>query len=249
MLKPLIKTNSHNLLQEIFGCKEKLFLDIIKDAYLCRIDTTKNHIKNYGGIKQYNESICFLREQLACFGFVSYENNGSNWAVSSKRKVAITAMAGNSWVGRIGGFTTNQKPLKVKLAKNRNPKGVMFAKIAKAQLESDLFSQNQKPDFYCWTLMYFIDYKAKLIRSEISCPSKMTPNGKYIEQYHKRIILPEISIDFDQEIEDSVMQKELTEELNIFNFSKVSMNSIDDETEELDDFDFPVTVKKEVKDV
>lgn len=76
--------------------------------------------------------------------------------------------------------------------------------------------------------MYFIDFKANVIRSEIACPSKMTPNGKYIEQYYDRIILSEIPIDLDQEIDDSVLPKQSTDE------------------EESDEFDFDVTLKKEV---
>jgi hypothetical protein len=219
------KLKSNSRLQELFGCDESIFLRVIKDAYLCRIDTTKNHPKNYGGVKQYSESICFIREELAPYGYIAYEKLGSNWALNQEKKVAITAMAGNSWIGRTGGMSTNQKGLTVKQGRNRNPRGSMFAKIAHAQLGEDLFSQGEKSDFYCWALMYFIDFKTNVIRSEISCPLKMTPSGKYIEQYYERIILSEISIDLDQEIEDSIMPEQSTEE-----------------------FDFAVTLKKEVND-
>ena len=166
-----IKTNTR--LNELFGCEEDLFLQIIKDAYLCRTETTNNHPKTYGGTKQYNEGICFLREELAPHGYIAYEQLGSNWALNKAKNVAITVMAGNSWVGRIGGFTTNYKGLKSKQGRNRNPRGTMFAKIAHAQLQVDLFSQSDKSSFYCWVLMYFIDFKANVIRSEIACPSKM----------------------------------------------------------------------------
>lgn len=224
------KIKTHPRLNELFGCNEDLFLRIIKDAYFCRIDTTKNHPKTYGGTKQYNEGICFLREELAPHGYIAYEKLGSNWALNQDKNVAITVMAGNSWIGKTGGFSTNQKGLTVKQGRNRNPRGSMFAKIAHAQLQEDLFSQVEKPAFYCWTLMYFIDFKANVIRSEIACPSKMTPDGKYIEQYYERIILSEISIDIDQEIEDSVLPEQSTEE------------------EEFEEFDFDVTLKKEVND-
>lgn len=219
-----IKTNSR--LSELFGCEESLFLQIIKDAYLCRTETTNNHPKTYGGTKQYNEGICFLREELASHGFIAYEQLGSNWALNKAKNVAITVMAGNSWVGRIGGFSTNQKGLKPKQGRNRNPRGSMFAKIAYAQLQDDLFSQSGKPSFYCWVLMYFIDFKANVIRSEIACPSKMTTNGRYIEQYYERIMLSEISIDMDQEIEESVLP--------------VQSN----QNEEVEEFDFEVALKK-----
>jgi len=219
-----IKTNTR--LNELFGCEEDLFLQIIKDAYLCRTETTNNHPKTYGGTKQYNEGICFLREELAPHGYIAYEQLGSNWALNKAKNVAITVMAGNSWVGRIGGFTTNYKGLKSKQGRNRNPRGTMFAKIAHAQLQVDLFSQSDKSSFYCWVLMYFIDFKANVIRSEIACPSKMTTNGRYIEQYYERIMLSEISIDMDQEIEESVLP--------------VQSN----QNEEVEEFDFEVALKK-----
>ncbi|RKG48305.1 hypothetical protein D7V64_15450 [Acinetobacter cumulans] len=219
-----IKTKSR--LSELFGCEESLFLQIIKDAYLCRTETTNNHPKTYGGTKQYNEGICFLREELASHGFIAYEQLGSNWALNKAKNVAITVMAGNSWVGRIGGFSTNQKALKPKQGRNRNPRGSMFSKIAHAQLQDDLFSQSGKPSFYCWVLMYFIDFKANVIRSEIACPSKMTTNGRYIEQYYERIMLSEISIDMDQEIEDSILPVQSTQ------------------NEEVEEFDFEVALKK-----
>lgn len=220
------KIKSNSRLNELFGCEEDLFLQIIKDAYLCRTETTNNHPKTYGGTKQYNEGICFLREELAPHGYIAYEQLGSNWALNKAKNVAMTVMAGNSWVGRIGGFTTNQKVLKPKQGRNRNPRGSMFAKIAHAQLQDDLFAQANKPSFYCWVLMYFIDFKAKVIRSEIACPSKMTANGRYIEQYYERIMLSEVSIDMDQEIEDSVLP----------------VQSI--QNEEVEEFDFEVALKK-----
>ncbi len=58
-----------------------------------------NHPKTYGGTKQYNEGICFLREELASHGFIAYEQLGFNWALNKAKNVAITVMAGNSWVG------------------------------------------------------------------------------------------------------------------------------------------------------
>lgn len=220
------KIQTQSRLSEIFGCEEKLFLQVIKDAYLCRTETTKNHPKTYGGIKQYNEGICFLREELAPYSYVAYEEVGSNWVLNTSRNVAITVMAGNSWVGRSGGFTTNHKELKPKQGKNRNPRGSMFAKIAHAQLQNDLFSQTNKPSFGCWVLMYFIDFKSNVIRSELSLPSKMTPDGKYIEQYHERIMLSEISIDIDREIEDSILPLQPAQ------------------NEEIEEFDFDVALKK-----
>lgn len=74
--------------------------------------------------------------------------------------------------------------------------------------------------------MYFIDFKANVIRSEIACPSKMTTNGRYIEQYYERIMLSEISIDMDQEIEDSILPVQSTQ------------------NEEVEEFDFEVALKK-----
>lgn len=226
------KIESKSRLHEIFGCDEALFLQIIKDAYLCRTETTKNHPKTYGGTKQYSEGICFLREELAPHGFVAYEEWGSNWALHTEKKLVITVMAGNSWVGRTGGLTTNQKSLTPKLGKNRNPRGSMFAKIAHAQLQNDLFSTDGRPSFHCWVLLYFIDFKSNVIRSEIACPSKMTSNGKYIEQYYERIMLSEISIDMDKEIEESVLPEQTAQPTS---------------EENVEEFDFDVGFKKRGK--
>lgn len=224
------KVKDKSRLHEIFGCDESLFLQIIKDAYLCRTETTKNHPKTYGGTKQYSEGICFLREELAPHGYVAYEELGSNWAVNKDKNLAITVMAGNPWVGRTGGLTTNQKSLMPKLGRNRNARGSMFAKIAHAQLQNDLFSKDDRPSFNCWVLLHFIDFKSNVIRSEIACPSKMTSNGKYIEQYYERIMLSEISIDIDKEIEESILPVQLAQP-----------------TQDEDEFDFEVAFKQRGK--
>lgn len=41
IMSPQHKLKNNLQLHELFGCNESLFLRVIKDAYLCRIDTTK----------------------------------------------------------------------------------------------------------------------------------------------------------------------------------------------------------------
>ncbi|MBD0210114.1 hypothetical protein IAF39_16730, partial [Acinetobacter baumannii] len=38
-------------------------------------------------------------------------------------------------------------------------------------------------------------------RSELSCPSRLTENGKFFAEYHERIILKEISFDPESEFD------------------------------------------------
>lgn len=56
-------------------------------------------------------------------------------------------------------------------------------------------------DIWCWVLMYYIDYKNKIIRSEFLCLLKFIENGKFFIEYYERIILKEISFDFEFEFD------------------------------------------------
>ncbi len=111
-------------------------------------------------------------------------------------------MAGNASVGMKGQTPSNTDGLKAeKVARNRNPKGSMFSRIANAQLHGDMLTLHSGIDTWCWVLMYYIDYKNKIIRSELSCPSRLTENGKFFAEYHERIILKEISFDPESEFD------------------------------------------------
>lgn len=191
---------------EIFGVDQTPFLSAIQDSFSARNEVTSNHPVIYGGIRHYAEGVAFLREQLAPHGYIKYTRSNSEWAQNQQRGVLINFMAGNGDVGLPKKTPTNSNPLsKVKIASNRNPKGIMFSEIARLQLIGDLLvdisSNTSQLDMWCWALMYNIDYKNKVIRSEISCPSKLTANGAYFTDYYERIILNEIHFDPENEFD------------------------------------------------
>ena len=189
-------------LKEVFNFDQKLLLGVIDDSFVERKGTTKNHPKIYGGIKQYAEGIAFLRERLIPLGYSKFSRNNSEWVQHKSLGILINFMAGNANVGRKGFTPSNEEQFQeVKTARNRNPKGTMFSLIAKAQLDGDMLTEKLHVDTWCWSLMYYIDYKNQTIRSELSCPSQLTPDGKYFSEYHERIILKEISIDPESEFD------------------------------------------------
>lgn len=183
-------------LEEIFNCDQKLLLSVIDESFVERKSTTNNHPKIYGGIKQYAEGIAFLREKLIPLGYNKYSRSNSEWVQNKELGVLINFMAGNANVGMNTEIPSNEDGLKkIKSARNRNPKGTMFSLIAEPQLTGDMLTERLDIDTWCWVLMYYIDFKNQTIRSELSCPSKLTLDGQYFSEYHERIILSEISID------------------------------------------------------
>ncbi len=194
-------------LRKVFGVDQTPFLKAVQEGFNLRNETTANHPKSYGGTRHYAEGTAILREELFPSGYEKYENHNSDWVQNKPLGVLINFMAGNATVGIAAQPPANDKPLtKPKSATNRNPKGVMFGEIAKAQLVNDLITEQILVDIpinmWCWVLMYYIDYKKKIIRSEISCPSRLSVNGKYIEAYHERVILDEISFDPENDLDN-----------------------------------------------
>ncbi len=204
------KTVANQRLNEIFNFDSTLLLSVIEDGFGARNETTSNHPKIYGGYRQFAEGTAFLRERLVHLGYSKFTQGNSEWVKNEKLGALISFMAGNACVGIKNSTPSNEKGLKVeKVARNRNPKGTMFSRIAQAQLQGDMLTTNHNLDTWCWVLMYYIDYKTKTIRSELSCPAKLTTDGKFFAEYHERIILNEISFDPESEFEfDSILSPE-----------------------------------------
>lgn len=196
---------AQNRLKEAFNFDSKVLLGVIEDGFAARNETTNNHPKIYGGYRHFAEGTAFLRERLLTKGYSKYTQGNSEWVRNEKLGILISFMAGNACVGLKGQVPSNTESLKTeKVARNRNPKGNMFSRIANAQLHGDMLTVHSAIDTWCWVLMYYIDYKNKIIRSELSCPSKLTDNGKFFAEYHERIILKEISFDPESEF-DSIL--------------------------------------------
>lgn len=209
-MQPLYTTiddplHAQNRLKEAFNFDSKVLLGVIEDGFAARNETTSNHPKIYGGYRHFAEGTAFLRERLLTRGYSKYTQGNSEWVRNEKLGILISFMAGNACVGLKGQVPSNIESLKTeKVARNRNPKGNMFSRIANAQLHGDMLTAHSAIDTWCWVLMYHIDYKNKIIRSELSCPSKLTDNGKFFAEYHERIILKEISFDPESEF-DSIL--------------------------------------------
>ena len=194
--------HAQNRIKEIFGFDSKILLGVIEDSFSARNETTNNHPKIYGGYRNFAEGTAFLRERLLSMGYLKYTQGNSEWVRNEKLGILISFMTGNACVGLKGQVPSNTESLRTeKVARNRNPKGSMFSRIANAQLHGDMLTTSSTTDTWCWVLMYYIDYKNKTIRSELSCPSKLTENGKFFTEYHERIILKEISFDPESEFD------------------------------------------------
>lgn len=190
-------------LLSLFGVDQRPFLAAIQNGFNKRNEVTANHPKTFGGTCHYAEGTASLREKLyPIMDYEKFEVRNSDWVLNKNLGVLINFMSGNSSVGIKDLGASNDKPLKKKNAANRNPKGIMFSEIAKAQLGVDLFTNIFPVDIWCWVLMYFIDYKNHTIRSEISCPSKLSANGKFFLEYYERIILSEIGFDPESDFDN-----------------------------------------------
>ncbi len=187
-------------LNELFGFGQVVLIRAIFDGFIKRNEATGNHPKTYGGTCHYAEGTAILREQLIPAGWDVYSRSNSDWILEKNLKIMINFMVGNNAVGTLDTInSTNSTPLKKqKNPTNKNPKGSMFAEIAKGQLQrTGLIPFSLNRDTSCWALMYYIDRKNSTIRAEISFPSSLTQNGKYFASYYERIILSEIPIDSD----------------------------------------------------
>ncbi|CDG77557.1 hypothetical protein AbD4_00710 [Acinetobacter baumannii] len=195
--------HAQNRIKEVFGFDSKVLLGVIEDGFTARNETTNNHPKIYGGYRHFAEGTAFLRERLLTKGYSKYTQGNSEWVRNEKLGILISFMTGNACVGLKGQVPSNTESLKVdQIARNKNPKGSMFSRIANPQLLGDMLTTHSDIDTWCWVLMYYIDYKNKVIRSELSCPSKLTDNGKFFAEYHERIILKEISFDPEAEFDN-----------------------------------------------
>lgn len=207
-MKPLYLTiddpfEAKQRLKEVFNFESKLLLGVVEDGFYARNETTSNHPKIYGGYRHFAEGTAFLRERLVPLGYSKFTQGNSEWVQNEKLGVLISFMTGNANVGIKNQIPSNKENLKTeKTARNRNPKGTMFSKIAQAQINGDMLTTTLNVDIWCWVLMYYIDYKNKIIRSELSCPSKMTSDGKFFAEYHERIILNEINFDPESEFDN-----------------------------------------------
>ncbi|WP_196081056.1 hypothetical protein, partial [Acinetobacter sp. Res13-Abat-PEC09-P3-02] len=133
--------HAQNRLKEVFNCDSKVLLGVIEDGFSARNETTGNHPKIYGGYRHFAEGTAFLRERLLSKGYSKYTQGNSEWVRNEKLGILISFMAGNACVGLKGQVPSNTDSLKIeKVARNRNPKGSMFSRIANAQLHGDMLT-------------------------------------------------------------------------------------------------------------
>src|SRR5262245_61681670 len=156
---------------------------------------TPNHPPVGIGISAWTEAVAALRDQLLPLGWTRSDERNYALVFDPEGSMAINVATGDAGTGRIDAVPSNKAP-----------KGVSTAdaiSVNQQQLELDLPVPSM-PHIYgedgpmTWFLL--LHRSDKEIRSELSLPSAMSPDGR-ITRWQERIILSMIPLDTEIEIQ------------------------------------------------
>jgi hypothetical protein len=179
----------------LLGLEQEHLLHAARRWHFSWSNFTPNHPPAGSGISAWTEAVAALREQLLPLGWTRSDERNYALVFDPKRSMAINVATGDAGTGRIDS-----------LPSNKAPKGVSTAdaiSINQQQLDLDL----PVPDVphirgedgpMTWFLLLHRDDRE--IRSELSLPSAMSPDGR-ITRWQERIILSTIPLDTEIEIQ------------------------------------------------
>ena len=190
------------------GLTRAVFENSIKAGLFEFKRVTPLHPLSTAGSRFWEEVIASFRYGVttstqARWGFK--HRDGLSLTYCTEHQISIVVTSGNKFTGISDGRV-----------KTKNPKGP--STLAYVSQNQDLFRDaNEIADVEArkrkvdpnetWVLLYHIDKLNKLVRSELSLPKELHQlDGKLrIDEWEKRIILPEVS--YDASIEDSLIDQ------------------------------------------
>jgi hypothetical protein len=158
-------------------------------------ECTPNHPPIGIGISAWTEAVAALREQLLPLGWTRSDERNYALVFDPECSMAINVATGDAGTGRIDA-----------LPSNKAPKGISTAdaiSVNQQQLELDLpvpdvpHIRGEDGPMTWFLLLHRSDTE---IRSELSLPSAMSPDGR-ITRWQERIILSPIPLDTEIEIQ------------------------------------------------
>ena|SRR5436309_2415108 len=179
----------------LLGLEQEQLLHAARRWHFSWSNFTPNHPPVGIGISAWTEAVAALREQLLPIGWTRSDERNYALAFDPERSMAINIATGDAGTGRIDS-----------LPSNKAPKGVSTAdaiSVNQRQLELDL----PVPDvphirgeegLMTWFLL--LHRSDREIRSELSLPSAMSPDGR-ITRWKERIILSVVPLDTEIEIQ------------------------------------------------
>lgn len=181
-------------LYEVFGIPAShvnLFLDALRVAWARTSDLSDNHGAVFHGTHMWSWTLESVRTILFLLGWFKKVEHNFDSTISPNGKIALVVTTGD--------YGTGVPHLKPKV---KREKGTMMVKAIRCSGQMSLFPNPQdiviQPDINTWIFMYYRDRKQGVIRSEISLP--LWFGGNTIENWERRIILPELKLDaIDQE--------------------------------------------------
>jgi hypothetical protein len=171
------------------GLEEEQLVHAARRWYLTWSGFTPNHPPIGIGISAWTEAVAALREQLMAVGWSRSDERNYALVINPDGSLAINVATGDAGTGR-----PNATP------SNKAPKGISTADaitINQHQLELDLpvpdvpHIRGDDGPLTWFLLLHRADAE---IRSELSLPSAMSPDGR-ITRWQERIILSAIPLD------------------------------------------------------
>jgi hypothetical protein len=171
------------------GLDEEQLLHAARRWHFSWANFTPNHPPVGVGISAWTEAVAALREQLLLVGWTRSDERNYALVIAPDRSIAIAVATGDAGTGRPEAIPSNKAP-----------KGVSTAdaiSINQHQLELDL----PVPDVphlrgeegpLTWFLL--LHRTPTQVRTELSLPSAMSPDGR-ITRWQERIILSPILLD------------------------------------------------------
>lgn len=197
MVKPIIHSQARDVDQRLvlLGLDQEQLLHAARRWHFSWSNFTPNHPPVGIGISAWTEAVAALREQLLPLGWTRSDERNYALVFDPERSMAINVATGDAGTGRIDAVPSNKAP-----------KGVSTAdaiSINQQQLELDLpvpdvpHIRGEDGPITWFLLLHRSDTE---IRSELSLPSAMSPDGR-ITRWQERIILSPIALDTEIEIQ------------------------------------------------
>ena len=176
---------------EELGLEESGLLRVVREALVERLSITANHPVQAGGYYGWSEAVRALREWLLPRGWSRLADDGLDLTLSPDGAMAIAVSTGTDSTGILGRAASSQS------AKGRRTGARVHANAVQLEL-FDRAAVPAKRASACatWYLLIHFDDAAEEMRSELSLPVTVDPDGRLSGFVH-RIILSHVPFDDD----------------------------------------------------
>ena len=180
------------------GLSEEVFENAFKSALYLYKRVSPLHPLSTAGSRFWEEVVAVLRAGLLTNEFTKWgskHEDGLSLTCSLEHRISIVVTSGNKYAGL--------SDARVKTKNSKGPSTLAYVSqnqdlfyTAEGVEGPQKFAHRADPN-ETWVLLYHIDKAQRVVRSELSLPKQIhhTEGRLTIDEWEKRIILPEISYD------------------------------------------------------